>query len=163
MKILLVSDTHKMTAKLKDEILPKYANEIQMAIHLGDYAKDLFSLQSSYPNLQMVGVGGAFESDEKSRRVLKIDTEAGIKRILIMHGHTHRVKRDLSRIIEYAQEKNADACFFGHTHASITFTENGIFFMNPGSLTNPRDTIKGSIGLVSISQTGEISGEVIFV
>jgi len=161
MKILLISDTHGITGKLKDEILPKYANEVQMAIHLGDYVKDLFSLQSNYPNLQMIGVGGSFEPREKTEQIL--DLGSGNKRILIMHGHTHSVKSDLSRIMYYAQEKGVDACFFGHTHETFERTRNGIFFMNPGSLTHPRGSFKGSIGLVSISQEGQMSGEVIFV
>jgi len=161
MKILLMSDTHSMTAKLKDEILPKYASQVQLAIHLGDYVKDLFRLQSSYPNLQMAGVGGSFEMREKTEQILECGP--GNKRILIMHGHTHSVKSDLSRIMYYAQEKGVDACFFGHTHEIFKETKNGIFFMNPGSVTHPRSTLKGSMGLVSISPAGEMSGEVIFV
>jgi len=163
MKILLVSDTHKITAKLKDEILPQYANEVQMAIHLGDYVRDLLSLQSSYPNLKMVGVGGAFESGEKTEQLLEFDTDGGCRRILIMHGHTQLVKHSLLRTKIHAKRKGVNACFFGHTHTAVTTTEDGIFYMNPGSLTNPRGTPRGSFGLVSISTTGEISGEVIFV
>jgi len=163
MKILLISDTHSITAKLKDEILPKYANEVQMAIHLGDYAKDLLNLQCIYPNLQMAGVGGSFESREKTEQILQLGADAANKRILIMHGHTHGVKSDMNRIMYYAQEKGVDACFFGHTHEIFEHTKNGIFFMNPGSVTHPRSALKGSIGLVSVSPKGEFSGEVIFV
>jgi len=162
MKILLISDTHGDTSLLTNVILPKYKNEVQMAIHLGDFAADLLDMQPIYPNLPMVGVGGAFEMKEKTERTLIVGSTIK-RRVLIMHGHTVNVKFDLSRIAYYAQEKNVDACFFGHTHIATQFTKSGIFFMNPGSLTEPRGAKHGSFGMVSISPKGEFSGELIQV
>lgn len=159
MKILLISDTHGIVSKLKDEVLPMYAGEVQMVVHLGDYAVDLYRFRPQYPSLEIVGVGGSFEN-ETAERVLEVGSDVQ-RRILIMHGHTMGVKTDLSRIAYYAQEKGVDACFFGHTHESTTFTKNGIFFMNPGSLSQPRNTTKGTFGLVTIAPDGQITGEVV--
>ena len=157
MKILLISDTHNMKNLLKDTVLPKHANEVDYAIHLGDYTRDLLCLRPNYPNLTMYGVDGAYENTEGVEHVLTI---AG-KRILLLHGHTAYVKSGMGYITEYAWKKEVDLCFFGHTHESRIFTANNIFFMNPGSLTQPRCNPKGSYGLVSISKEGEVVGEVI--
>jgi len=159
MNILLISDTHNMKALLRETVLPKHAAEVGYAIHLGDYVRDLLYLRSKYPNITMAGVDGAYENAEGTEHILTI---AG-KRILLLHGHTAYVKSDLSYIAQYAKQKNVDACFFGHTHEPTIFTEHNIFFMNPGSLSQPRSNANGSYGLVSISTQGQISGEVKYV
>jgi len=161
-KILLISDTHGDTSLLENEILPKYANEVQLVIHLGDFAYDLLDMQKNYPNLPMVGVDGAFEMKEKAERIITVGGDVK-RRILLLHGHTVNVKFGLERIVYHAQEREVDACFFGHTHVETQFTKNGIFFMNPGSLTEPRGAAHGSFGLVTISSEGEFTGKAIKV
>ena len=164
MKILLISDTHGDTTLLTNEILPKYANRVQMAIHLGDFACDLLDMQHRYPDLPMVGVDGAFEMKEKAERIITVPIKKGAeRRILLMHGHTVNVKFGLDRMVYRAQEKGVNACFFGHTHTATQFTKNDIFFMNPGSLTEPRGAAHGSFGIVTISPEGEFTADVINV
>jgi len=158
MKILLISDTHGDSLKLKSEILPKYVKEVDIAIHLGDFAKDLLDLQPTYPTLTMVGVAGAFELGQAERLL----TLSG-KRILLTHGHKNGVKSDLSRIAYYANEKGVDACFFGHTHASTIFTAGSVLIVNPGSVTEPRGNTNASIGIVTISPDGKMSAEIVEV
>jgi len=157
MKILVISDTHGNTDKLKNELLPKYAKLVQMVVRLGDYARDLLTLQPDYPCIAMVGVGGAMEYGEKTERVVVAN---GCK-ILLLHGHNIGVKTNLNRITYYAREKGVDACFFGHTHQPMIDTLDGIFFMNPGSLTEPRSAPYCSYSLATISPDGKITGEVI--
>jgi len=162
MKILLISDTHGGSSELMNTILPKYAAKVQMIIHLGDFIRDLLKLQHLYPNLPMVGVGGAFEFDEIKEQIITVGN--GIKRkILLTHGHSLGVKSNLNRIAYYAMEKGVDACFFGHTHEAVITANNGILFINPGSVTEPRGTSKkGSFGLVTITNDGDIKGELIY-
>jgi len=156
MKIVVVSDTHNSTNLLKNKILPKYQGEAQMVVHLGDYAKDLIGLQSCFPCYKMAWVGGAYESCEQEEKILEV---AG-KKILIMHGHTKGVKEGLQRIASYSQSKGVDACFFGHTHRATIFEINGILFMNPGHLVEPRVVGHNSYGIVTISGEGKVTGEI---
>ena len=160
MKILLVSDTHTGQKELKNVTLPRHKNEVQMAIHLGDFARDLIDLQPSFPNIKMVGVGGAGEFFGKQEDILEIGDGEIKRRILIMHGHTKAVKTSLNRLIHYAREKEVHACFFGHTHKPLILEEHGIFFMNPGSLTFALNG-QGSYGIVTISPDGKFHGEVL--
>lgn len=161
MKILLISDTHNDRMIIQYKIIPRHADNLQMVIHLGDYAKDLMFSQSSFPNIEMVGVGGSFEPDEKTEHIFEVGDGEFKRRILLMHGHTADVKTGLDRIINYARQKEVHACFFGHTHVPVILEEYGIFFMNPGSLTNPSPGRKGSYGLVTVSPEGKFHGEVI--
>ena len=160
MKILLVSDTHSDCSYLANTLLPKYADEIQTAVHLGDFAADLMRLQPTFTSIKMVAVGGAFEHDEKTQHILEVDDGEYKCRILLLHDHTVHVKTNLDRLIYYARQLEVNACFFGHTHMPVILEEHGIFFMNPGSLTNPRPGNKGSYGLVTVSQQGKFHGEV---
>jgi predicted phosphodiesterase len=50
-----------------------------------------------------------------------------------------------------AREYEVTYVFFGHTHAFTKFKENGIHFLNPGSIAKPRDHIKGSYVIMEIN------------
>jgi putative phosphoesterase len=154
-----------MTGKLKEDILPKHAGQVQMLIHLGDYVKDMRPFQRSYPDLPMHFVGGSFESGEEQEKIIDLGPAGANKRIMAMHGHTKDVKEGLQRLFYHAESQGVDACFFGHTHEVFQETQNGVFFMNPGSITFPRNSpgMKGSFGIVTVSPAGEFSGEVLYV
>jgi len=85
----------------------------------------------------------------------------GQKRILLMHGHSHDIKTSYNRLMYYAQEKEVDACLFGHTHIPAVFSHESVFFMNPGSTREPRGSSSPSYGLLTIDDQGNITGEVI--
>jgi len=167
MKILVISDTHKMFDKFEN-LLDKYADEVKMVCHLGDYAEDLTKFKSQYPQLTFVAVAGNSDKnpDAPPEVILQIsacmdDPTAPQKRILMVHGHDQSVKSDLLRLLRYAKEKAVDAVFFGHTHIALCNTTDGIFLMNPGSPICPHPPSNASYGLVEISPEGEISGELL--
>jgi putative phosphoesterase len=164
MKILVVSDTHEITKELRD-ILEKHANDVRIVCHLGDHAYDLLQLQCEYPQLTFVAVAGNcdYVRDLENEIILKIsacldDPEAPFVKILLSHGHNLGVREGLDRLAYYAKEKDADACFFGHTHFPVCKNVNGIFIMNPGSPSCPRGGSKASYGIVEISPEGKVSG-----
>jgi len=155
MKILLISDTHGKTHALENIILPAHATEVDFVIHLGDFVRDLFKFQPQYPNLKMLGVGGSFEPDNG----IKFLDVCG-KKIYYVHGHDHEVKSHTSHLEFSAKIREVDACFFGHSHKPVIFTKKNIFFMNPGSVSEGRGNPIG-YGIVTISDDGEFSGELI--
>ena len=157
MKLLLISDTHGRTTALEN-LLAQYAAEVKIICHMGDHAQDLLKYQPFCPHIQMAAVAGNCDYSHAipSEQLLTVAD----KRILIIHGHQLNVKRDLQRLAYYAQEKGADACFYGHTHQPIQVNIGSVFIMNPGSLTEPRGGSKASYGLVEISDD-QIRGDVI--
>ena len=162
MKILLISDTHGRTDIL-EKLLDIYADEVDLVCHMGDYGSDLRKFESKYSSIRMAAVNGNtdYTYQGQSEQVIDISPSSKDKlRLLITHGHRFGVKRNLDRLFEYAKELGVQAVFFGHTHEDVCFERDGIFFMNPGSLTFGRER-DSTYGLVEVSADGEITGEII--
>ena len=51
-----------------------------------------------------------------------------------------------------AMENDCKAVLFGHTHRALIDEAEGIRFINPGSLTQPRDGSDGSYAIVRTSE-----------
>jgi len=152
-----MSDTHGKNDSVPN-LLHQYNKKIQTVVHLGDNARDLLQYESKFPAINFVAVAGNcdFTNIAPRERILTY----GAKRILLMHGHSHNVKVSYDRLIYYSLEKEVDACLFGHTHVPEVFEFESVFFMNPGSLGEPRG-LNPSYGIIKIDDTDNITGEVI--
>ncbi|MCL2526810.1 MAG: metallophosphoesterase [Defluviitaleaceae bacterium] len=160
-KILVISDSHGKVAPIKP-LLDRYSGNVQTVVHLGDNAKDLLQYQSYYPAINFVAVAGNcdFTNEVPRERILTIGGQA---KVLLMHGHTHDVKSNYNRLIYYSLEKGVDACLFGHSHTPVVFSHESVFFMNPGSISEPRGQSKAGYGIVTIDSQGNINGEVLAI
>ena len=83
---------------------------------------------------------------------MHFETEAG--NFLITHGHMLDVGHDLQRIYYKVLEENCIGAFFGHTHRSVYLDMDGIYLMNPGSLSRPRDGSGGTFGIIQTCPSG---------
>ena len=131
--VLFFSDTHGDISKAKEVI--KYSSNIDMIIHLGDYVSDAVKIadETKLPT-QCVKGNCDFDSAEAELKELFI---CGNK-ILITHGHNYGVKYSVDRLVYLAQEREAKAVFFGHTHISFCEYTEGVWVVNPGSISQPR-------------------------
>lgn len=130
MKILLISDSHGARQELLD-LFEKYKGfEI---IHCGDYEIDE-SILMKY-NVHFVPGNCDRKSIASPLKCLEID----YKKIFITHGHLYNVKFTYDLIVYKALEAQVDYCFFGHTHRHTVFKEEGITFVNPGSMAFARE------------------------
>lgn len=130
MFILLVSDTHGNISEFR-RVLSNYSN-LDMVIHLGDYAKDVVKMQKEFSNIMFEYVPGNndWSCQEPNDKILDL---CG-KRVFITHGHKYRVKSGVDSLTKKAKEQHVDAAFFGHTHLADEFSQDGILYANPGSL-----------------------------
>ena len=147
MKILIIGDTHGKLGKVRD-IYPKLRN-IDLIAHTGDYYRDAVSLEKEF-DIPVVYVKGNCDEGGNNNDFQKIKTEFG--NILLTHGHNYNVKYDLTALMYKAMEEDCQAVFFGHTHRCLIDENNGIHFVNPGSLTLPRDGSGGSYAIVRVSK-----------
>lgn len=128
MKILITSDIHRnMTA------LNKILNEHQdLNYHLdaGDSNLSLEFLESK----GIISVKGNTDFFAKlpNEKIVNIDD----KKMLIIHGHTLKVKKDLNLLYSYAKGLKVDMCIYGHTHIQKLEEKAGIIFLNPGALVD---------------------------
>jgi len=150
MRIIVISDTHGNYAKLRD-VLERHQNDANMVVFLGDGLRDLDLVQDEFPKLEYHAVAGNCDFGRMEKRVDLVF--AGGKRILITHGDQFSVKYSTERLLHLARENNAAIVLFGHTHCSMTRYEDGIYLMNPGSPSCPRDS-KAGYGIIDIMPNG---------
>jgi len=174
MKVLVVSDSHGDSGIIRS-LLNRYCNLVQTVIHLGDNAKDLLQFEADYA-INFVAVAGNcdFYGNLPGERILTIG-DACKRRVLLLHGHKFNVKSGYDRLMYYAQEKEVDACLFGHSHMPFAYVHEPVFysnhsnetkprrlvFMNPGSVSEPRGGTKAGYGILSIDSKGNITGELL--
>lgn len=147
MKIAVISDTHRSSYET-NKIL-HIIEEVDMIIHLGDNVEDAETL-AGYFKGRIISVRGNcdFGSFAPSERLEVVEG----KKIFITHGHRYDVKYGLSNLKYKAEEVGADIVLFGHTHESLVEYEKGIWFINPGSASMPRDSSK-SIAILEIENS----------
>lgn len=155
MKIIVLSDTHGGYRALKNvTVLHK---DTDMFIHLGDGEKDLYQLFNSEPwaeeKFRCLKGNCDFRQDVQTYRTLTIELPYG-HRIFAAHGDQFQVKYGTARIAYEARQNQADIVLYGHTHVSDNRYEEGLYILNPGSLSIPRDGKKPSYGVIDISEKG---------
>ena len=78
---------------------------------------------------------------------------AGEKKILFTHGHMLGVDRSDERLLDFARASRAQVALYGHTHIARIRYENGVYLMNPGSVSKPREG-GPSYGILDITPAG---------
>ncbi|MBR0597290.1 YfcE family phosphodiesterase [Sinanaerobacter chloroacetimidivorans] len=149
MKLFVISDTHGNIDQAVE--IYKKLKDIDLIIHLGDYGKDAKNLENrlGVSVLSVKGnMDGAFSQD--GYRIL--DTVFG--KIFLAHGHMENVKQNLQTLLYKAESMGCKAAFFGHTHVPLFEDVEGMYLLNPGSLTLPTGGRKGSYAVVTLSEEG---------
>ena len=156
MRILIVSDTHGRHDKF-DKTLEK-AGKIDLMIHLGDIQdeEDYMEIASGCPVCMVAGNNDYF-SELPYERTEVIEG----KKMFLTHGHSYAAHSGLRRLAEEGRKHQAEVVLFGHTHVPCVEEQEGILFVNPGSLTYPRqEGHKSSYAIMEISDSGEIHVEI---
>ena len=131
MRILVVSDTHGSDSNLRRAILAQPTAEV--VIHLGDGEEELQRAKRSFPEKMFLAVRG--NCDMASSLPPVGEYEAQGVRIFYTHGHLYGVKSGQYTIVCAARERGAQVLLFGHTHQPYTDYDQGLYLMNPGSLS----------------------------
>lgn len=175
MKIGIISDSHGSMEDFERALM--LLKDVGKVLHLGDvlYHGPRNDLPESYNPKEIAA--GLSKSDKfiyikgncdsevdemvimkdlsQKERIVEIDGY----RFYLTHGH-NRSREDL---LEKAREVKAQAVLTGHTHVKVLERDRGVVFLNPGSISIPKDGSKslafyekGSFSLVDLA-----SGEVI--
>ena len=150
MKFLIISDTHGDIEKAAE--IYRSLPETDAVIHLGDLEEDARGL-SRLLAADVISVKGNMDNGYKKEDAFKtIDTECG--KLLLTHGHMQNVKSSLTSLMYLAEEQNCIAALFGHTHIPVCENVNGLYLINPGSLTYPAAAAMPSYALVTTAADG---------
>ena len=141
MRILVLSDSHGDVFSLNKALDMQPGAD--MVIHLGDGERDFKSCRIDKPAIQEKG-NCDWGSDLPAFAVTQ---EAGYT-IYCTHGYAEMVKYGLYNLQSAARGYNADIALFGHTHTPVTYYEDGLWLVNPGSIRN------GDFAVVDLTPKG---------
>ena len=152
MRILVISDTHGKLDRFW-EVFNKLRIEdpVQMIVHCGDYLQDAKDIRMR-AGIPVISVGGNCDGNFDDAGYSILETEAGD--FMVTHGHMQNVNFNLQKLYYRAQEAGCIGALFGHTHRSCYVDHDGIYLMNPGSLSEPRDGSGGTFGILDTHETG---------
>lgn len=146
MKIYVVSDTHGRVDFIINEIL--YNNDSDAIIHLGDCVDDANEIEQIADKfLYKVRGNNDFFSNVPEEKVIYL----GKFKCLLTHGHKYFVYFGIKDLAKRAKELGCSIVFYGHTHIRKFEYVDGIYFINPGSLSYARSNDgKRSYAIVDI-------------
>ena len=159
MKILIVSDTHGSFYEMKKVI--DAHQPIDVLVHCGDVCDDLAQVLGK-TNYQVKAVGG--NCDMPGAYPKELVFELGDHRVFLVHGHLHGVKSDSKKLIREAKLLGCDIAMYGHTHVPESVMEDGVYVLNPGSLTEPktRDGRPSYALMIIDDETGRTSCDICY-
>lgn len=141
MRILVVSDSHGDAMKLRKAVEQQPSAE--MIFFLGDGERDLDYAGIMLPVVKVRG-NCDWGSELPAFSVDKIEGNV----IYSTHGYVEFVKHGLSGLKAAARENKAHIALYGHTHNPVTEYDDGVWYVNPGSV---RD---GNYAVVDITGSG---------
>lgn len=146
MRIAVISDTHRNFHVLYD-IVEKHRKEVSLFIHLGDGEREVEDIAMAFPGLPLETVRGNcdYASFTPSEKIIEV---GGVK-ILICHGHALGVKGGTGRLESMALQNGCSIALYGHTHVADNRYVDGLYVMNPGSPSCPREG-RPSYGMIDI-------------
>lgn len=147
MKIGIVSDTHG-NLKALEKVLAQ-AGPVDLWLHAGDYSQDAPFIQAE-TGIPVYAVCGNCDLHEDRAPAELVTKQEGFT-IAMTHGHRYVWGNDYSRLLYWAQEKQADIVVFGHIHVPVKLTEGGILLLNPGSPSRPRNGVP-SFGILTLEK-----------
>ena len=146
MRIGVISDTHRIVSSI--EQLEGLIKGLDILIHLGDNVDDILLIKKFYKG-EIINVKGNcdFCGETPNDRLEDISG----KKFFLTHGHRYNVKESLAKLRYKALETGANIVLYGHTHIAKIDFEEGIWYINPGSASLPRDGDR-SFAVISIDK-----------
>ena len=141
----LISDTHSL---LRQEVVDNL-NDCNLIIHAGDIGKyEVIENLSKICNVEFIR--GNCDKDKdiaKEERIVEIYN----KRIYLIH--------DISKVNINLKEENIDVVVYGDSHKSNIYENNGILYINPGSVGPRRFKLPISMAKLKVLGDGYYSDE----
>ncbi|MFC0557848.1 metallophosphoesterase family protein [Halalkalibacter alkalisediminis] len=146
MRALIISDSHGWSKELQI-VLDRHRNEVDALFHCGD--SELTADDPVINGVKVVSGNCDFGTDFPDDVIEQIK---GVT-IYVTHGHLYNVKMTHVPLSYRAEEKQAQIACFGHSHVATTFQENGVVYINPGSIRLPREHKDGTYCICEYSDS----------
>ena len=159
MKIIVFSDTHRNFSSVCK--IMALQQDADLFVFLGDGERDILAFLDKEPALRdkFLLLQGNCDSgvvNPGTQPQIAYSLPFGHK-LFAAHGHQFHVGFGTERMVWEAQQCHADIVLYGHTHVRDERFEDGVYILNPGSASIPRDGKKPSYGVISISENGVLT------
>lgn len=141
MKVLLISDNHGEQGIIYDAY-SKNAGDIN--IHLGDSEFNYDDSELSH----FFRVKGNCDIDQRFP-IEEYDKNSGV---FLTHGHLYDIKPSRKQLVKRASEYEAKYAVYGHSHIAYVEKINGIYCINPGSISLPKGEWGGSYAVLDTEE-----------
>jgi putative phosphoesterase len=147
LRIYVIGDTHGRIDKAVE--IYRTLQDIDLIVHLGDHWNDAKRMKDQL-NVPLIGVKGNMDGFFSRDGHHILETDFG--KIFIAHGHMESVKQSYDNIMYKAESLQCRAVFFGHTHIPLFQEVDGLYLLNPGSLSLPIGGRKGSYAVATVTK-----------
>jgi hypothetical protein len=144
-----MSDSHNVILNSQIEDIKK-EGVFDLLIHCGDKYNDAEKFAVELHIEKLLNVPGNCDMSVIGKESTIIQEIEG-KKFIITHGHTHNVKLNLNKLMDYAKKNKADIVLYGHTHKAQNKFIDNILYFNPGSTIFPKDG-RASFGIIEITK-----------
>lgn len=135
MKYLVVSDNHGDRQILVD-IKNQNMGKVDYFLHCGD--SELDPNDELWQTYLSVKGNCDYYPEYPESRIVKTPLDT----IYMTHGHLANVRFGLTQLSLQAGQAHANIALFGHTHQLGCEMEQGVLYLNPGSISQPRGPIQ---------------------
>lgn len=141
MKVLLIGDNHGEQS-IVHEVYSKNSGDIN--IHLGDSEFNYDDTELGY----FFRVKGNCDIDQR----FPVEEYDKISDIFLTHGHLYDVKLKRDQLAKRAAEYEAKYAVYGHTHIAVAEKVDGVYCINPGSISLPKGEWEGSYAVLDTDE-----------
>ncbi|MBS3938208.1 MAG: metallophosphoesterase [Peptococcaceae bacterium] len=120
---------------------------VDIIVHAGDFFRDSQYL-AQQTKIPVIGVVG--NCDREQSPADEVVDFCG-RRFFITHGHLYGVKLASVGIVKEGVRRRAQVVIFGHTHVPTKFWQQGILFVNPGSVFAGRRGHGKSMAIITLT------------
>ena len=132
MKVLIVSDTHRKNDNYFTVVEREKPDAV---IHCGDAEGSEYALVSAVDCPVHIVLGN---NDYFSNLPRELELNMGPYKVWVTHGHNYYVSMSSEHIKREARARDMDIVVYGHTHKPKVERSGGLYAVNPGSLSYPR-------------------------
>ncbi|MCI5774979.1 MAG: YfcE family phosphodiesterase [Aerococcus sp.] len=129
-RILIVSDNHG-DHEILETIVARESSRVDRMLHLGD--SELKNDDPIWKNFDVVTGNVDFYPYPEA---LTIDVPEG--KLFMTHGHLYNVRSNRQTLAQAAKAAGASIALFGHIHVTTQENIDGVWCINPGSISQPR-------------------------
>lgn len=158
MKVIIVSDTHRNNANYF-KVLEMHKPDL--VVHCGDVEGSEYALTTAAECPVHIVCGN---NDYFSDLPREVEFSVGKYKCMACHGHRYHVNMGPEMIMEEARSRGFDVVMYGHTHKPEVRFEGGVYAVNPGSLSYPRqDGRKPSYIIMEKDRFGELHFTIAYI